>query len=68
MDQGRSTILIDGTAGVGAITAPLWLQEAAVVVQLAVLAGGALLLALRIAIAWRDLRNQRRSATERDPE
>jgi hypothetical protein len=61
---------VDGTVAVGTISLPLWLASLEVWVQALVLIGGAILLAMRIIAAWRDLRDGRRqrAAAPRDDE
>lgn len=58
MQNGAAAI--DGAAAVVAVTMPLWVQYAIVWAQAVIVLGGVVLLALRIAIAWRDLRAQTR--------
>lgn len=58
LDQHAKEI-IDGALGVGAITSPLWLQFLQTTIGLFMLFGGAVLLALRLAIAWREWRHGR---------
>jgi hypothetical protein len=58
MQNGAAAI--DGAAAVVAVTMPLWVQYAIVWMQAVIVLGGVVLLALRIAIAWRDLRAQAR--------
>lgn len=48
--------VFDGAAATVAITAPLWLADVELWGRALVILGGVLLLALRIAIAWRELR------------
>ena len=50
---------VDGAAGAAAVTAPLWLQHIETGAQLVVALGGVVLIALRIAVAWRDFRRHR---------
>ncbi len=50
----------DGTAAMAAITAPLWLADVELWGRALVLLGGVVLLGLRIAIAWRELRREPR--------
>jgi len=47
---------LDGAVGAAAVTAPLWLQLVQSGSQVLVALGGVVLVALRIAIALRDLR------------
>ena len=51
----------DGTAAVAAMSVPMWLADVELWGRALVILGGVLLLGLRIAIAWRDLRQGRRS-------
>jgi hypothetical protein len=51
---------IDGAAALVAVTMPLWVQYVIVWAQALIVLGGVVLLGLRIAIAWRDLRAQGR--------
>ncbi len=55
MDQ-LSKHALDGAVGAAAVTAPLWLQLVQSGSQALVALGGVVLVALRIAIAVRDLR------------
>jgi len=48
--------LTDLGVGGGALTVPLWLHQLADWAQAFVMIGGAVLLALRLIIAWRDVR------------
>lgn len=48
---------IDGTLGVGAITAPVWLQYIEIYGGAAMFIGGMILLGLRIALTIREWRN-----------
>jgi hypothetical protein len=48
--------VMDGILGVGAVSSPIWLQYLQTTVGMFMLIGGALLLALRLAIAWREWR------------
>lgn len=47
---------IDGLLGVGAVTAPFWVKLVETGFTIGMALGGAVLLALRIAIAWREWR------------
>jgi hypothetical protein len=53
MDQHGKEAL-DGILGVGAVSSPIWLQYLQTGFGLFMLVGGAVLLALRLAIAWRE--------------
>jgi hypothetical protein len=55
MDQHGKEAL-DGVLGIGAVTSPFWLQAVQTGIGLFMLIGGAILLALRLAIAWREWR------------
>lgn len=55
MDQHGKEAL-DGLLGVGAVSSPIWLQYIQTTIGMFMLIGGALLLALRLAIAWREWR------------
>lgn len=48
--------------GGGALTVPLWVHQLEAWAQVFVLIGGAVLLALRLALAWRDLRKRNKEA------
>lgn len=56
-----------GVGGI-AVTVPLWLQQLEIWAQAFVLVGGAVLLALRIAGAVRDLRRKERTDGPCDPQ
>jgi hypothetical protein len=47
----------DGTAAMAAITAPLWLENVELWGRALVIVGGVVLLALRVVLAWRELRH-----------
>lgn len=49
--------IVDSTLGVAAISSPWWMQLLQTGVGMFMLLGGALLLALRLAIAWREWRH-----------
>lgn len=51
---------LDGAIGLGAITWPLWAQLLQTTGYVITFIGGIVLLGLRIAIAWRDLRDRQR--------
>lgn len=55
MQHGKE--IIDGTLGIGAVTSPIWLQYLQTGIGMFMLLGGAVLLALRLAIAWREWRH-----------
>ena len=50
---------IDGTLGVGAVTSPFWLNWLETGLGLFMLVGGAVLLILRLLIAWREWRDSK---------
>ncbi len=54
IDQIKTAV--DGSLGVGAITSPFWLAWMESGLKIFMLAGGAVLLAIRILIAWREWR------------
>lgn len=51
---------IDGTLGTVAVSSPIWLQWLENGLGLFMLVGGAALLVLRLAIAWREWRDGRK--------
>lgn len=55
MQHGKE--IIDGTLGIGAVTSPIWLQYLQTGIGMFMLLGGAVLLAPRLAIAWREWRH-----------
>lgn len=50
---------IDAALGTGAVTSPIWLQYIQDGLGLFMLIGGAVLLLLRLMIAWREWRNSK---------
>ncbi len=54
---------LDGAIGLGAVTWPLWAQLLQTTGYIITFVGGMILLGLRIAIAWRDLRDRHRNFT-----
>jgi hypothetical protein len=56
----------DGTAALTAIAAPLWLADAELWGRALVILGGVVLLALRIVIAWRALRQPRNESARHE--
>lgn len=45
--------------GAGAVTSPIWLQYLQTTIGLFMLIGGAVLLVIRLAISWHELREKR---------
>lgn len=56
MNDLHAKEVLDGSLGLGAITSPIWLQYLQTGIGLFMLFGGAVLLALRLMIAWREWR------------
>jgi hypothetical protein len=59
MDQHGKEAL-DGALGVSAVSSIIWLQYIQTAIGMFMLIGGAVLLALRLAIAWREWREGKR--------
>lgn len=59
--EQASNDALDGAIGLGAVTWPLWAQLLQTTGYIITFVGGIILLGLRIAIAWRDLRERRRN-------
>ena len=59
-NAGRVKDAADGTLGLGALSSPVWLQYLESSLGLFMLAGGALLLALRIYLTIREIREKRK--------
>lgn len=60
--EQASNDALDGAIGLGAVTWPLWAQLLQTTGYIITFVGGIILLGLRIAIAWRDLRDRRRNS------
>jgi hypothetical protein len=59
--EHASNDVVDGVIGLGAVTWPLWVQLLQTAGYIITFVGGMILLGLRIAIAWRDLRDRHRN-------
>jgi len=57
--EQQMKIVIDGTLGGGGLSAPWWVQQVDVYVGVLLAIGGVVLLGLRIAISWRELKGRK---------
>ena len=60
--EQASNDALDGAIGLGAVTWPIWVQLFQTAGYIVTFVGGMVLLGLRIAIAWRVLRDGRKIA------
>ena len=56
--EQQTKVVIDGTIGSGGLSAPWWVQQVDVYMGVLLAIGGVVLLVLRIAISWKELKSR----------